>query len=141
MSANHESQSEDDQRWRMLRDMGVLQLKLLIDGVRDLLLVPASLIAGLMSLVSAKDGKPGPQFYQLLEFGKQSELSINLFGALRHAPQREPQPETFREDGVDDLLGKLESYVVEEYKRGGVTAQAKARLDKVLDALQKNRPA
>lgn len=139
METNDEPHLGDDSRWRLLRDLGVLQVKLLIDGFRDLMLVPASLVAGLLSLVLGKQGRPGPQFYQLLEFGKQSELWINLFGALKNAPKSDGPKSPLREDGVDELVAKLETFVVDEYKRGGVTAQAKARLDKVLDALQRKR--
>ena len=35
-------------RWTLLRDLGVLQVKLLVDGLRDIILVPASLIAGIV---------------------------------------------------------------------------------------------
>ena len=67
--------------WTLLRDVGVLQVKLIIDGFRDLLLVPASLIAGLISLVNTQNGKPGSEFYELVSVGRQSERWINLFGA------------------------------------------------------------
>ena len=39
---------------------------------------------------------------------------------------------------VIDVVERMESFVVDEYKKGGVTAQAKARLDKVIDAMQKS---
>jgi hypothetical protein len=64
-------------RWTMLRDLAVLQVKLVVDGLRDLILVPASLIAGVISLMSGSDGKPGPHFYHLLGVGKQSEQWID----------------------------------------------------------------
>ena len=38
-------------RWTLIRDIGVLQVKLLVDGFRDLLLVPTSIIAGIWSIV------------------------------------------------------------------------------------------
>ena len=70
--------------WTLLRDIGVLQVKLVIDGFRDLLLVPASLIAGLISLVNTQNGKPGSEFYELVSVGRQSERWINLFLSLIH---------------------------------------------------------
>ena len=33
-------------RWDLVRDVAVLQVKLIVDGLRDLILLPASLIAG-----------------------------------------------------------------------------------------------
>ena len=126
-------------RWTMLRDLGVLQVKLIVDGLRDLILVPASLIAGIASLVTSKDGRPGPQFYQLLAFGKQTEVAINLFGATKNSPEDIEQPQPFANADIDALVGKLETIVVDEVKRGGVTKQAKQRLDKLLDALQRGK--
>ena len=125
--------------WVLIRDVGVLQVKLIIDGLRDLLLVPASLVAGVVSLIRAENGIPGPEFYQLVSVGKQSEQWINLFGALRNAPPDVAPQERFGEADMDDLISRVESFVVDEYQRGGVTAQAKARLDKVLAAVQRRR--
>ena len=127
------------QRWTLLRDIGVLQVKLVVDGLRDLLLVPASLVAGIVSLFSESDGKPGLQFYRLLAWGKQTEVWIDLFGASRNAPAEIEQPPAFGEQGIDNIVERFEAFVVDEYQRGGVTAQAKDRLDKVLDALQRRR--
>ena len=125
------------ERWTLARDIGVLQVKLVVDGFRDLLLVPASLIVGLVSLFSSQDGKPGSQFYQLLDVGKQSERWINLFGALRNAPADLEVAEPFPDTGLDDLVGRLETFVIDEHKRGGITAQAKDRLDKTLETIRR----
>jgi hypothetical protein len=108
--------------------------------LRDIILVPASLIAGIASLATAKDGRPGLQFYHLLAWGKQSEVWINLFGAAENSPEEIEQKQPFGDHDIDDIVGRLESFVVDEVKRGGVTAQAKDRLDKILNAVQrKNR--
>jgi len=125
-------------RWRLLRDTAVLQVKLIIDGLRDLLLVPASLIAAIVSLVKTKDGKPGPQFYQLLALGKQSERSINLFGAFDHAPPELEGQSQLGDLNIDELVVRVESFVVDEFKRGGMTRQAKEQIDKALDAIQRS---
>ncbi len=128
-------------RWTLLRDVGVLQLKLVVDGLRDIILVPASLIAGIVSIVSSTDGRPGPQFYHLLAWGRQSELWINLFGAVRNSPEGIEQTQRFGDKDIDDIVARLESFVVDEVKRGGVTAQAKSRLDNILDKVQRKRGA
>ena len=129
------------ERWTMLRDLGVLQIKLIVDGLRDIVLVPFSLVAGVISIVSGKDGRPGPQFYHLLAWGKQSEVWINLFGAVKNSPEEIEQPTPFSDKDIDDIVGRLESFVVDEVKRGGVTTQAKQRLDKILDAVQRKKQA
>ena len=71
--------------------------------------------------------------------GTQSDLWIELFGAVTHSPAKLEQPPAFVDQGIDEIVGRIESFVVDEYARGGVTAQAKERLDKILDAVQRKR--
>ena len=140
MDPNPDAQSNYPDRWILIRDLFVFQAKLLVDGLRDLLLVPASLVAGVWSLVSGDKGRPGPQFYQLISLGKQSELWIDLFKAYEHAPEDVRREHEFAVSNLDELVDRLESFVVDEYERGGVTAQAKERIDKALDAIQRRHP-
>ena len=123
--------------WVLIRDAAVLQFKLVVDGLRDLILVPASLIAAIVSLVRMQDGKPGPEFYQLVSVGRQSEHWINLFGALRNAPPEVAEDNHFGTSDMDEIIGRVENYVVDEYRRGGVTAQAKEQFDKALAAVRR----
>ena len=127
-------------RWTLIRDAAVLQFKLTVDGLRDLLLVPVSLIAAIASLVSGEGGKPGPHFYRLLAVGKRSDRWINLFGAYENAPEEIARDDAFGDTSIDDLVHRVENFVRDEYKRGGVTAQAKERIDKALDAMQRKAP-
>ncbi len=124
-------------RWTLIRDVAVLQFKLVVDGFRDLLLVPASLVAALISLADNDDGRPGTQFYRLLALGKQSEGMINLFGAYENAPETVKQEFDFGDVNIDDLVERVETFVVDEYRKGGVTKQAKARIDKALERMQR----
>ena len=139
MNVLPEKSNDTVDRWTLIRDIGVLQVKLIVDGLRDLLLVPASLIAGLMSLLSNDTERPGPYFYQLLNLGKQSEHWINLFGALQNAPADLRQVDPFPEADMDELVGRLETFMIDEHKRGGITAQAKNRFDKALNAFRQKR--
>ena len=120
--------ADGSSRRDLVQDVAVLQVKLIVDGLRDLLLVPASLIAGVLSLVNYESGKPGPQFYDLLRFGRESERRINLFGAYSSRSVRTGDDEQVSEMDIDDLVSRVESYVVDEVRRGGITAQAKARI-------------
>jgi hypothetical protein len=126
-----ESSSE---QWSLVRDAAVLQVKLVVDGLRDLVLVPTSIVAAILSLLSSKQGHPGPQFDQLMALGKRSERWIDLFGT--HGSTRAAGPES-EEANLDAFVNRMESYVVDEYKRGGLTRQAKERVDKALNALHK----
>ncbi len=139
MNSLPEKNNSASERWTLARDIGVLQAKLVVDGLRDLLLVPASLIAGLVSLLANKEGRPSHHFYQLLDLGKQSEHWINLFGALKNAPADVRQVEPFPEADMDELVGRLETFMVDEHKRGGITAQAKDRMGRVIKAINRGR--
>lgn len=125
--------------WTLIRDAAVFQFKLVVDGFRDLVLLPASFVAAVLSLLHSKNGKPGPQFYRLLGAGKRSERWIDLFAAYRHSPRGDADDKPSSEPSIDDLVHRVESFVVDEYQRGGVTAQAKSRLEKALGALKRRQ--
>ena len=141
MEENREAAGDYPDRWTLIRDVVVLQAKLVVDGFRDLLLVPASLVAAVVSLVSGDKGRPGPQFYRLIGLGKQSERWIDLFKAYENAPEELRRENEFAVSNMDELVDRFESFVVDEYERGGVTAQAKERIDKALDAIQRHHPS
>ena len=129
--------TEDGQmpdRWTLIRDILVLQLKLVVDGMRDFILVPISLVVGIVSLVKGGDS-PGSQFYELLRAGRRSERWINLFGAAERVYGPSIEEDRFPTEDIDEMVSRVESFVVDEYSKGGVTRQAKNRLDRALDSL------
>ncbi len=125
--------------WVLIRDIAVLQVKLIVDGLRDLVLVPTSLVFGIVSVAKMRNGKPGSEFYKLVSIGRQSEQWINLFGAIENAPPDIVETTPFGNGDIDELVLRVERFVFDEHKRGGVTAQAKSRIDKALAALQRSR--
>ena len=139
METNLSNEKGHSPSWVLIRDVAALQVKLVIDGLRDLILVPASLVAGIVSLARSENGKPGAEFYQLVNLGLQSERWINLFGAIRNAPPEVTEQDHFGTSDMDELIGRVEDYVVDEYRRGGVTAQAKEQFDKALAAVRRRR--
>jgi hypothetical protein len=123
-------------RWTLIRDVAVLQVKLVFDGLRDLILVPVSIVTAIISLTRSGD-KPGPQFYDLMRLGKESEQWINLFGAVENVPDSAPDSGRFPSKDIDSVVSRVESFVIDEYKKGGLTTQAKDHFDKVLDSLRR----
>jgi hypothetical protein len=121
-------------RWTLIRDIAVFQVKLIVDGLRDLILLPISLAVGLLSLLRGGSA-PGSEFYDLLRVGRRSEHWINLFGAAEHLHGPAALDDQFAADDIDEIVSRVESFVVDEYNKGGVTAQAKQRLDQALDHL------
>lgn len=139
--SNNESAAGSDgavDRWTLSRDIAVLQVKLIVDGLRDFILVPISLVVGIYSLVQS--GKPRDnEFYDLLRVGRRSERWINLFGAADRVQAPEVERVRFPEDDIDSLVTKFEEFVVDEYKSGGVTRQAKEHLDQMLGTVGRRR--
>jgi hypothetical protein len=125
-------------RWTLVRDIAVLQVKLVVDGLRDFILVPVSMIAGIISLFKMGD-KSESEFYNLLRIGRKSERWINLFGAAERVPAPANERDHFPEEDIDALVGRVESYVIDEYKKGGVTKQAKEHLDQLLSSVNRRR--
>ena len=138
MAGEAEKVEENDgpDRWTLIRDVAVFQVKLLFDGFRDLLLLPVSLVAGIVSLVRG-GARPGPEFYDLLRVGHRSERWINLFGAASRVHGPAVDDDKFPIEDVDKIVSRVEAFVVDEYRKGGVTAQAKDRLDSALNSLHK----
>jgi len=126
-------------RRTLIRDVIVFQFKLLIDGFRDLALVPISLLVAVVSFL--RSGRyPGTEFYDLLRYGRETDRAINLFGAadrLHHAGDAAGDAAEELPD-LDQLVDKVEEFVTDEYSRGDITAQAKQRLDRVLAAMQRH---
>lgn len=119
-----------NKRFPVLRDVIVFQAKLLVDGLRDLLLSPVSILAALIDLlVPGDDG--GKRFYGVVRFGRRTERWINLFGAAdRKDPESPPA-------GIDILLEQLEGLMRDPERRD----EARARAQALVERLKGVRPA
>jgi hypothetical protein len=110
----------------------VFQLKLLADAVRDLVLSPVSIVAGVIDLISGRE-PPGRSFYRVLAFGRRTDRWINLFGM----PGRPEEPGGEESVTIDSLVAQVERLMLDQYERGGVTASAKQAIDRSLDAISR----
>jgi hypothetical protein len=120
-------------RWVLLRDVAVFQVKLVLDGLKDILLSPVSLGAAALSLFN-KEGETGRQFYEVLHTARRLEDWLNKYGDA----DRIPAPGfAVKQDGesIDATIARLEELVKRQYERGGVTASAKDAIDRALDAV------
>ena len=125
-------------RWTLIRDIGVLQVKLIVDGLRDFILVPVSLVAGIVSLLKHHDSADN-EFYQLLRVGRRSERWINLFEAADRYPDDTDEQVRFPDEDIDAFVQRVESFVVDEYRSGGVTRQAKDQFDQLMKNVRRRR--
>ena len=90
-------------RRRLARDVLLLQLKLLLDAVRDLVLSPVTLVAAAIDLVLGQSGPPR-LFNAALRLGQRSDDWIDLWAAARG-------PDATDHANVDRLMARLEEAV------------------------------
>lgn len=92
----------------LLRDLIIFQVKLLLDGLKDVVLSPLAIAAVLWDLVPSRNAPRGRAFYQILKVGERFDLWLNLYNPS-HAQRQDH--EGLLEAGVhsaDSLMGKLE---------------------------------
>lgn len=125
-------QGNSDERWKFLRDFGAFQVKMLLDNVRDLVLMPVALVAALIDLVMRGD-REGARFYKVLRWGWHSEKVIGVYSAIEH---EEPGPFTVSRDyTVDGVIARLENVVTREVEKGGTAASIKSAMDRTIDQI------
>jgi hypothetical protein len=114
-------------RLGLLWDVLVFQFKLLMDGARDVLLSPLSIIAAVYGILAGGD-RPDRAFRRLLVFGRRTEVWINLFG--HHRGSRTS----------DTLLDGLRTRVMDEAQRNPWISKAGRELNRRLDAAGSRQP-
>ena len=87
----------------LIRAVVVLQLKLALSALRDLVLIPLTLAAALADLIQLKTHAPR-YFRQLLKVGEHSDRWIDVWYSA-HDSQQEPR------SNVDALLTRVEEVV------------------------------
>jgi hypothetical protein len=140
MSANlpqiSDREAAPENRWQFLRDVLVFQIKLVLDAMRDLILVPVSIGAALLDLVSSGE-QTGQSFYRVFAMGKRTDIWINLFDTYGSPDESSAGEDTT----VDSLVAQLEALLVEQHDRGGLTATARLAVDRALDGIPKRPPS
>jgi len=129
-------------RWSLIREVFIFQIKLTADGMKDFVLGPLALAAGLLDLARATPPDQG-WFYKILRSGARFDRWVGLFDAVERpkpAPERSlpaaPEaPAPSSEPSLETHLDQLERILVERHRRGGLTAEAKRSVDRVLDLM------
>lgn len=112
-----------------MRDVVAFQFKLVLDGLRDVLLSPVSLIAAALGILTHRK-EPGIYFYRLLSFGHKTDRWINLFDTYRDENVSDE-----REPSADAFVKHAENIVLKEYEKGGALNNIKIGADRVIDRL------
>jgi hypothetical protein len=107
-----------------LRDFAIFQLKLLLDGVKDVVLFQVALVAIVLDMLSGS-GKRPRIFYSVLRHSERFDLWLNLNGALEELEHGDLGDDGLfgaSKAGADTLLGKLE-----QLARGGDEPRGRKR--------------
>jgi hypothetical protein len=109
-------------RLQLLADVLVFQLKLLVDGLLDLLLSPASIVAAIAGLIAGGD-RPDRYFRKVQRFGWRTERWLNLFG------------EQDRRGTADELVDPLRTRVIDGAQADSWISRTGTRLNRQLDGV------
>lgn len=131
---------EPNSRTEVVRDTIVLQLKLIVDSLRDLALMPVCLVAAIFGLLKHSE-KPGRYLYRVLSYGKMSEKWIGLFD---DAKKDEMEPIKYEGKNFDDLLQKtqtaFESKYIDPEKKDLLVKKMNDALNEINGKLNKAKP-
>ncbi|HSG91439.1 MAG TPA: hypothetical protein VLA56_19640 [Pseudomonadales bacterium] len=108
----------------LLRRLFVFQIKLALDGLRDLVLSPVSFVAVAVGLIAGGERPEGP-FRRVLAFGRRSDAWIDLFDT--HGGPL--QGDEARPASAESIIDRIEAIVREEFARGGGRRAIEARLE------------
>jgi hypothetical protein len=123
------SETIPSKRGSLVRNSVIFQLKLMVDGFRDLVLLPVSLVATIIGLLRGGD-EPEREFNQIIEVGRESERWINLFG------NHSVPPDSNAIVSIDSLFTKVEETLKQQYKTGGISERVQAEIEKALKIAQ-----
>ncbi len=103
----------------LIRDFLIFQLKLVLDGFKDLFLFQASVVAVVIDLLFS--GRRRRLFYSVMRLGERIDLWLNLHGAIARMEASGDGLFGGSKAGSNTLLGQLEQAV-----RGGDDPRRKA---------------
>ena len=122
-------------RWSLIRDVLVFQVKLVVDGLKDLVLAPLSVVAGVLDVLRPERRGEG-RFYRLLRRGRAFDRWVGLFEAARREGDANSEEITRSPEGMDAQLRQLETMLVEQVENGNLTRKAREAVDSTLDAIR-----
>ncbi len=111
MAEKEVEKEQPNPRTELVRDTIVLQLKLIVDGIRDLALMPICLFATIFGLIVHRE-RPGRYTYRILSYGRLSEKWIGLFD---DAEKDQLGPLEYEGEKFDDIIVKAQNAFESKY--------------------------
>jgi hypothetical protein len=95
-----------------LRDFAIFQLKLALDGVKDLVVFNVSIVAVVLDFIAGRGRRPR-LFYSVMRVSERFDAWLNLHGAVERMEESGTFDGLFggSEAGADSLIGKIEELV------------------------------
>ena len=119
--ADQHATERQRRRMELVWEVALMQLKLLVGGMRDFALIPISIGAALLGLFTGGD-EPEQHFRKVQAFWRRTEEWLNLLG------------ESDSHEKADDLAQPLRRKIEVEYERGGWVRRAADQVNAVLDS-------
>lgn len=98
-------------RWIILRDLLIFQVKLILDGAKDIVLSPLSLTAAALD-VFFPGAQPGHRFYAIMRLGEKFDRWLSLFAAADKANALEDGLFGASRAGSPSMLGRIERIII-----------------------------
>ncbi len=98
-------------RWVVLRDLVIFQIKLGLEGLKDLVVAQISIGAAVLDLL-LPTGRRGQRLYSVMRGAERFDNWLSLYGATEAAGAHEDGLFGVSRAGSDSLLGKLEELVL-----------------------------
>ncbi|MHB1170346.1 MAG: hypothetical protein ACYC28_13790 [Longimicrobiales bacterium] len=97
----------------LLRDLAIFQLKLFLDGLKDVVLAPISIVAAGIDLVLPGE-RQGHRFYAVMRMGERYDRWLSLFSAANRAEGSDDGLFGPERADRDSMLGRIESLLFDE---------------------------
>jgi hypothetical protein len=114
-------------KWVIFRDLVIFQVKLGLDGLKDVALMPLSITAAVLDVVFP-GRRPGHRFYAVLRVGERFDSWLNLFGAAKDADARSGGLFGASRAGSPTMLGQMERAVLGRDETEAEFQQGRRRL-------------
>ena len=121
-------------RWKILRDVALLQVKLLLGNLHNFALMPIAAVAGAVDIVF-KNRRDEALLYKVLAWGRHLDEKIGLYNALHTGDGKTHNPPEHY--SVDALAARVEAAIAHEFKTGEVTANVKSAMNRVIARLHR----
>ncbi|HUF75321.1 MAG TPA: hypothetical protein VMM35_03540 [Longimicrobiales bacterium] len=106
-----------------LRDFAIFQLKLALDGLKDLVVFNVSIVAVVLDFIAGRGQRPR-LFYSVVRASERWDRWLNLHGVMERLDEGESEDGFFgaSDAGADSLIGQIEELV-----RGGDEPRGKRK--------------